>query len=180
MSTIRFEAILFRISSWTILRLPKEASAKLPSRGQTMVEGTINGFRFQTALEPDGKGSHWFRVDETMQEAAVANEGDTVIVVIEPTKEWPEPKVPEDLKNALAAAPQEQTLWTDITPMARWDWIRWIGATKNPETRGKRIETAFSKLKAGERRPCCFNRSLCCEPYVSKNGVLLEPRQPAV
>lgn len=142
-----------------------------------MVKGTINGFRFQAALEPDGRGSHWFRVDETIRKAAGAEEGDTVLLSIEPTKEWPEPKVPEDLKNALAATPQMHTLWMAITPMARWDWIRWIGATKNPETRKKRIETACAKLRAGERRPCCFNRTLCTEPYVSNNGVLLEPAQ---
>lgn len=175
MSTIPFEAKLFKIDSWTLLRLPKSASAKLPSRGMTMVEGTINGFRFQAALEPDGKGSHWFKVDKTMREAAHVAAGDTVILAIEPTKEWPEPKVPENLKAVLAADPQAHTLWMNITPMARWDWIRWIGATKQPETRKRRIEVACSKLKAGERRPCCFNRSLCCDPYVSNNGVLLEP-----
>ncbi len=109
MSTIRFEAKLFKIGSWTLLRLPKSASAKLPSRGMTMVEGTINGFRFQAALEPDGKGSHWFRVDKTMSKAAGADAGDTVTLAIEPVKEWPEPNVPADLKNALAAAPQAQS-----------------------------------------------------------------------
>src|SRR3970040_2627576 len=98
MWTIRFEAKLFKIGSWTILRLPKSASAKLPSRGMTMVEGTINGFRFQAALKPDGKGSHWFRLDKTMREAAGANAGDTVMLAIEPVKEWPEPNVPADLK----------------------------------------------------------------------------------
>src|SRR5215212_3541258 len=56
-STIRFEAKLFKIGSWTLLKLPKSASAKLPSRGMTMVEGTINDFRFQATLDPDGKGS---------------------------------------------------------------------------------------------------------------------------
>jgi len=139
-----------------------------------MVEGTINGFRFQTALEPDGKGSHWFRFNKTMHEATGADAGDTVTLAIEPTKEWPEPKVPADLKNALAAAPKAHALWMDTTPNARWDWIRWIGSTKQPETRKRRIEVACSKLKAGERRPCCFNRNLCCEPYVSNNGVLIE------
>ncbi len=177
MSTIRFETKLFQIGSWTLLRLPESASAKLPSRGMTMVEGTINGFRFQAALEPDGKGSHWFRVDKTMREAAGADAGDTVTLAIEPVRAWPEPKVPEDLKTALAAAPQAYTLWMDITPMARWDWIRWIGSTKQAETRRRRIEVTCSKLTAGERRPCCFNRNLCTEPDVSKNGVLLEPTQ---
>ena len=177
MSTIRCEAKLFKIGSWTLLRLPKSASAKLPSRGMTMVAGTINDFRFQAALEPDGKGSHWFKLDKTMRKTVGADVGDTVMLAIEPVKEWPEPKVPADLKNALAAAPQAHTLWMEITPMARWDWIRWIGSTKNPDTRKRRIEVTFSKFRAGKRRPCCFNRTLCTEPYVSNNGVLLEPTQ---
>jgi hypothetical protein len=177
MSTIRFETSLFKIGSWTLLKLPKSASAKLPSRGMTMVQGTINDFRFQAALEPDGKGSHWFRVDKTMFKGAKADEGDTVTIEIEPVKEWPEPKVPTDLKRALTDAPNAHATWKDITPMARWDWIRWIGSTKSTETRRRRIEVALSKLKAGDRRPCCFNRTVCTEPYVSNNGVLLEPTQ---
>ncbi len=142
-----------------------------------MVAGTINGFRFQAALEPDGKGSHWFKVDKTMSKAIRADVGDTVTLAIEPVKEWSEPNVPADLKKALAAAPLAHTLWMDITPMARWDWIRWIGSTKQPETRRRRIDVALSKLKAGSRRPCCFNRTVCTDPYVSNNGVLLEPMQ---
>ncbi len=177
MTTIRFEASLFKIGSWTLLRLPKSASVKLPSRGMTMVEGTLNGHPFQAPLEPDGKGSHWFRVNKTMRDAAKVDEGDIVMIEMESIKEWPEPKVPADLKSALTAASQAQTLWTEITPMARWDWIRWIGATKSTETRKRRIDVALSKLNAGDRRPCCFNRSVCAEPYVSNNGVLLEPIQ---
>jgi hypothetical protein len=175
MSTIRFEAKLFKIGSWTLLELPKDASAKLPSRGIAMVQGTINGFRFQTALEPDGRGSHWFKVDDSLREAAGVHAGDTVTLAIEPTREWPEPKVPADITNALAADPQARALWMAITPMARWEWIRWIRATNRQETRKRRIEVACSKLRAGERRPCCFNSSMCTEPSVSKNGVLLDP-----
>lgn len=178
MPTIRCDATLFTIGSWTLLRLPKSASAQLPSRGLTMVEGTINGARFHAPLEPDGKGSHWFRVDDTLRAAAGADAGDTVTLEMEPAKEWPEPEVPADLQTALAAVPRAFTLWRKITPNARWDWIRWIRATNQPETRRRRIETACSKLTAGERRPCCFNRNLCTEPYVSHNWVLREPTQP--
>ena len=171
MTPIRFSAPVSRIGSWTILRLPKSASAKFPSRGMAMAEGTVNGSHFQIPLEPDGKGSHWFRITSGMHLDA----GDTATLVVEPMQEWPEPTVPADVKKALATAPQSKKVWMATTPMAHWDWIRWIGSTKEPETRKKRIQVTCSKLKSGMRRPCCFNRSMCCEPAVSKNGVLLEP-----
>lgn len=170
--TIRFEAKLFKIGSWTILVFPKSASVKLPSRGMVMVEGTINDSHFQAVLEPDGKGSHWFKVDKAMCEVVHVVAGDTVKLAIEPSNEWPEPKIPEDLETALLADKRAHSLWIDITPMARWDWIRWIRATKEQKTRAKRIQVAFSKLKSGARRPCCFNRTMCTEPYVSSGGVL--------
>jgi hypothetical protein len=176
-SKIRLQAKLFKIGDWTILRLPESASAKLPSRGQTVVKGTINGFQFQTPLEPDGKWSHWFRVDESLGQAAKAAVGDTVTLEIESTKEWPEPQVPADIQKAVAADSKAHALWAKITPMARWEWIRWIRSTGRSETRIRRIEVGLSKLKSGERRPCCWNRNLSTEPSVSKNGVLLEPTQ---
>ena len=183
MSTIRFETKLFKINSWTILRLPESASAELPSRGITMISGTINGVPFKALLEPDGrygpgkKPSHWFRPDKKLLDDASAAAGDIVEVSLEPTKQWIEPEVPADFKKTLSTSPKAQGLWNDITPIARWDWIRWIRAVKTPETRQKHIEVALSKLNKGMRRPCCFNRNLCSEPSVSHNWVLLEPKQ---
>ncbi|HKR81997.1 MAG TPA: YdeI/OmpD-associated family protein [Candidatus Saccharimonadales bacterium] len=173
--TIRFTATLFKIGEWTILRLPKDASAKLPSRGQAMVEGAINGFHFQTPLEPDGDWSHWFKLNEALLANAKVAAGDTVTMECKPMKDWPEPDVPADLKRALAAAPRAYALWERVTPMAHWEWIRWIRSTNRQETRQRRVEVAISKLEAGKRRPCCWNRNLSTEPSVSKNGVLLMP-----
>src|SRR5439155_15035621 len=119
---IRFKAKLFRpaesekAGSWTFLVLPKNASAKLPSRGMTAIEGTVNGFPFQATLEPDGQKSHWLKVDRKLREAAGAEAGDVVTLEIAPATEEPEPTVPADLRKALAAAPKARTLWLDITP----------------------------------------------------------------
>jgi len=184
MLAIKLETKLLKIHDWTILHLPPEASAKLPSRGMTMVSGTLNDVPFKTLLEPDGKygpglrPSHWFRPDEKLLDKAHAKVGDAVKVEIEPTKEWVEPEVPSDVAKALKFSQKAQDLWGDITPLARWDWIRWIRAVKTPETRQKHIEVMLSKLNKGMRRPCCFNRNLCSEPYVSKNWVLLAPSKP--
>ncbi len=181
MSTINFEAKLFKIKDWTILQLPKEASAKLPTRAIIMVEGIINGVPFKTLLEPDGmyasgeKPSHWFKPDNKLLDEAKAKAGDTVKVSLEPTKDWVEPEVPEDVKKALLSSRKAKDLWDDITPSARWDWIRWIRAVKTAETRDKHLRIMLDKLNKGMRRPCCFNRNLCSEPYVSHNWVLLYP-----
>lgn len=183
---IRFEAKLLKIGTWTILHLPGDASAKLPSRGMIMVKGTISNIPFKTLLEPDGRygpglrPSHWFAPSKNLLDDAKASAGDTVSVEIEPTKEWVEPEVPADVKKALSASQKAQSLWMDITPLARWDWIRWIRAVKTPETRQKHIEVMLDKLNRGMRRPCCFNRNLCSEPSVSKNWVLLDSTESAI
>src|SRR5256885_13989197 len=111
-SKIGFRAKLFRpaaiakVGSWTFVTLPKDASAKLPSRGMTTVGGTINGFPFRATLEPDCQRSHWLRVNRKMREAAVADAGDVVTLEIAPSGEEPGPMVPADLGKALAAGPK--------------------------------------------------------------------------
>ncbi len=175
MRTIRFDATPYTIERSTILRLPEKASGKLPSRGQVAVHGTINGHEFQTVLEPDGAFGHWMRVDRKLQRAAALSAGDTATLEIESLKDWPEPNVPQDLEAALAAAPQKiQDLWRAITPMARWEWVRWVNATQNADTRKRRVEVSISKMKSGKRRPCCFNLAACTDPNLSKNSRLIE------
>ena len=64
---------------------------------------------------------------------------------------------PTDLRKALASAPEAKARWDDLTPIARRDFISWIDAAKQAETRRKRIERACSMLVEGKRRPCCFS-----------------------
>src|SRR5256885_12473896 len=68
-----------------------------------------------------------------------------------------EAKVPTDLRKALAADPKAKVQWSDLTPIARRDFISWIDSAKQPQTRRRRIEKARSMLAAGKRRPCCYS-----------------------
>ena len=128
-STIRFKAKLHRPKmteavSWTFLNLPKTASAKLPSRGMTSVEGTFDDIDFQATLEPDGQGGHWLKVDEMLRESAGAQPGDSVTLEIAPMAVEPEPEMPDDFRHAIATAPRKASeTWEDITAVARRDWI---------------------------------------------------------
>jgi hypothetical protein len=162
---IRFKATLVRpaatgkAQSWAFLTLPKAASAKLPSQGQTTIAGTMNGAAFRATLEPDGKRGHWLKVSRQLRQASGAEVGDAVMLEIAPVEEEPDPRVPADLRRALAAAPKARAVWLDITPLARRDWIHWITSAKLAQTRARRIDNACSMLATGKRRVCCFDRS---------------------
>lgn len=165
-SKIRFKAKLRRPAEsakgdfWAFLTLPKNASAKLPSRSMTAIEGTINDVPFEAVLEPDGQKGHWLKVERKLSEAAGADAGDLVSLEIAPAAEEPEPTVPSDLQTALATAePKAREVWEDITPITRRDWIQWITTAKQAETRTRRIKNTCSMLAAGKRRVCCFDRS---------------------
>ncbi|HEY8568697.1 YdeI/OmpD-associated family protein [Microbulbifer sp.] len=161
----RFQAALFRPviadgdSSWAFVLLPKDASAKLPRRGRTTVAGTINGHGFQATLEPDGKLSHWLRVSKELQEAAGIAVGDTLSLEIQAVGKEPEPEVPPDLAEALAANPEAHRIWQATTTIARVDWIHWITSAKQSKTRAKRINDACNMLAEGKKRVCCFDPS---------------------
>lgn len=71
-------------------------------------------------------------------------------------KEELEARVPADLRKVFAAAPIAKAQWSDLTPLARKDFIMWIDSAKQLETRKRRIESIPSRLASGKRRPCCF------------------------
>ena len=65
---IDFEARLLRPAkpvnaTWSFIVLPKAASAKLPTRSMTSVQGSFEGQAFKATLEPDGQGREdWVRI----------------------------------------------------------------------------------------------------------------------
>lgn len=171
---ISFEAELTKIGMRNIVILPPVASEKLPSRGLGMGYVTMNGMTFLSPLEPDGKGSHWFEVEDARTNDSNLVAGQKLAVTIEPASDWPEPEMPQDLMDAISQAglmPQ----WRKVTVKAKWEWLRWVRSTSNPDTRKKRIHVACSKLSKGNRRPCCFDTSRCTVPEVSKSGVMIDP-----
>ena len=171
--TITFEAVVRNEKQQYIICIPKQESAKLPSRGQVSVSGQINNHKYKTVLEPDGRLSHWLRVESSFGHAIGIRPSDLVNVELTTTAAWPEPVVPKDLAEALDTAPQSvKEKWQDITPMARWEWIRWINATSSRKTHDIRIEKTISKLAGTHRRPCCFNLAACTDPELARNGEL--------
>lgn len=169
MMKLEFEAKLVDVNAHDIVRVPQEVSVKLPSKGMVMVEGVVDGQHFIGALEPDGSFGHWFELEPSVLEKM--NQTALHSFSITPIEEWHEPQVPQDMLKILE---MEGVLpeWDNVTVKAKWDWLRWIRFTKNPETRDRRIKIMCSKLKHGDKRPCCFDRTRCTVTDVSKSGKL--------
>lgn len=143
-------------SPWAFVVLPKSASEKLPRRGRTTVEGTLNGHGLRATLEPDGQLSHWLRVNKELLETAGVDIATLEIMAVE---QEPEPEIPSDLQEALAAALEVRGVWDDTTTIARLDWIHWITSAKQAKTRAQRISNTCDMLASGKRRVCCFDPS---------------------
>ncbi len=65
-------------------------------------------------------------------------------------------KLPVDLRSKLAASARALSLWEDITPLARNEWICWVESVKKEETRKEHLERVVPELIGGKRRPCCW------------------------
>lgn len=163
--TSRFKTKLLRPanpgndSDWAFLVLPKSASNKLPRRGRTSIEGTLEGRPFEATLEPDGQLSHWLKVSKKLRQAADADIDDMVTVELSPVEAEPEPELPDDFRKALASTPEAQATWDGTTTIARLDWIHWLESAKQKKTRDKRIRNACEMLASGKCRVCCFDQS---------------------
>lgn len=160
-----FESLLLRPAElvgdegWTFLVLPRSASEKLPRRGRTSVEGTLNGHPFQATLEPDGQLSHWLKIDNALREAVGVKVGDVVTLEIASLAIELEPELPPDFQEALTAAPEAKVVWDATTTIARIDWVHWVESAKQAKTRKSRVQKACDMLASGKARVCCFDPS---------------------
>ncbi len=64
--------------------------------------------------------------------------------------------VPADIKKMLQEHPDVLELWNGLTSLARNEWICWTTIVKQAETRADHIRQISSRLRDGERRPCCW------------------------
>jgi uncharacterized protein YdeI (YjbR/CyaY-like superfamily) len=65
-------------------------------------------------------------------------------------------ELPADLREELIAHATALAAWTDITPLARNEFICWVEDAKQETTRERRIRRTREELEDGMRRPCCW------------------------
>ncbi|MFV0466828.1 MAG: YdeI/OmpD-associated family protein [Lachnospiraceae bacterium] len=171
MEEVTFQSFLYNINGSALIRLPKNISELLPTRGMVMANVQIRDHHFTVPLEPDGAFSHWFFVPNAL--LSTLDPTSEIELSMSLCTDWPEPEMPLDMQEAILSEHLEAE-WEKVTVKAKWEWIRWVRSTENPQTRSKRVLVMCSKLSQGKRRPCCFDTSRCTLTEVSKSGKLLD------
>ncbi|QUJ69837.1 DUF1905 domain-containing protein (plasmid) [Photobacterium sp. GJ3] len=139
--------------------IPKAVSEQLPRRGRTTVDLMIEGYGFRVTLEPDGNLSHWAKLSHNDLVSGHLTLGEEYSVQLIPVDEEPEPKVPDDLSEAIHRQSSALETWQQTTTIARLDWVHWVESAKQAKTRAKRVSDACNMLAEGKRRVCCFDHS---------------------
>ena len=65
-------------------------------------------------------------------------------------------EMPADLANALIEKKETTSLWENLTPVARNEFICWVDNAKQEKTRMRRISRTVEELLEGQKRPCCW------------------------
>ena len=64
-------------------------------------------------------------------------------------------ELPSDLESQLVAS-DLISIWEELSPIGRNEFICWIEDAKQEKTRSKRIHRAAERLLEGKKRPCCW------------------------
>ena len=65
-------------------------------------------------------------------------------------------ELPADLANVLTVSEDMISLWENLTPIGRNEFICWVEDAKQEKTRVRRINRTVEELLEGKKRPCCW------------------------
>ena len=65
-------------------------------------------------------------------------------------------ELPSDLVSALTQTKDITSLWENLTPIGRNEFICWVEDAKQEKTRARRVQRTVEELLEGKKRPCCW------------------------
>ena len=150
----QFEASLVRpagTGTWTFVQIPFDVVGTYGARGQLKVKGTVNDVPIRASLMPNGNGTHYMVVNQSVRDEAGVTAGDAVRVTIEPDTDERTVDVPEDFQEALGANVEAFGFFEKLSYSHRKEYVEWIMSAKKEETRARRIGQAVDMLAKGKK-----------------------------
>lgn len=149
---VRFTAVVLPGGkAATGLPVPDEVLSELGGGRRPAVTVTLAGHTYRTTVG-SSDGRPMLPLSAEHRTAAGVAAGDEVEVEVALDVLPREVAVPDDLRDALAAAPAARSCYEALAPGLRKEWVRWVEEAKKAETRAARVARAVERLSAGEKR----------------------------
>lgn len=150
-----FRSRLYKQGVNRVVDIPAEISKSLGGGGYIPIEGWIAGVPIRSTLIPGGGGRHRLFVHSRIWKSQKIERGDFVEILLSRAEPLAEPPVPEDIALALNMTKGAAAAFRQITPALRREFINWVEAAKQSETRARRIQKALPILveRARNRTP---------------------------
>jgi Bacteriocin-protection, YdeI or OmpD-Associated/Domain of unknown function (DUF1905) len=147
-----FSAELERVGKTaTMLRVPFDVKESF-GRARPPLKVTIRGHTWRTTPGVYG-GESFIGVNHTVKAATGVDAGDRVRVTMELDTEQRTIEPPDDLKAALAAAPDARARFDRLSYTHRREYVEWVEGAKRADTRERRIAETVRRVRAGEAPP---------------------------
>ena len=131
--------------------VPFDPNVVWGTKSDHRVHGTVNGMGVRASVEPLGDGFGIILGPAWRRDCGICP-GDAVDVVLAP--EGPQrDDLADDVRAALAAAPEAGEFFDGLAQFYRRAFLRWIDATKRrPDERARRIAEMVDLLGRGEKQ----------------------------
>ena len=110
------------------------------------VIATVGGKSVRTTIVPAGGGKYRMQINTAQRKAAGVDWGDPVTVELRIDLASRVVPVPADLRAALAKHRKARQGFEEMPPGHRRQFLLWLSASKNPETRRKHLDRAIDHL----------------------------------
>ena len=132
--------------------LPFRTAEAYGTRGRVPVQVTFDGYPHQGSIHSLGEEHDVLLIPKQIRRAINKTVGDTVRVTLSRDATERQVKVPADLAEKLAAAPQAAANFAELGYTHQRDYVRWLEGTKKPETHALRLDEIVEMLTKGRKR----------------------------
>ena len=146
----RFTAPLHTLAMNYCVDVPPAVSRALagdPPERYVRVEGTANGHPFRTRLTPRGGGAYRLFLDGDVRAAAAIGVGDEVTIEVARADAPPEPPLPDDLREALAALGGGVEAFAALTGAQRTGMLAFVERARTASTRARYVERVVEEVR---------------------------------
>jgi Bacteriocin-protection, YdeI or OmpD-Associated/Domain of unknown function (DUF1905) len=132
----------------TMFRVPFDLEEAF-GRARPPVKVTIRGHTWRTTPGVYSGVGH-IVVNRAVKAATGVDAGDRVRVTMELDLEPRRVSVPADLRAGLAAEPEAESAFAELSFTHRREFVEWVEEAKRPETRARRIASTVERVREGK------------------------------